>query len=590
MALREILARFAFKVDPKGIKDADKGIAGVVGKLQGLGVALGAGVVARGIKNFVTDIVDAGDALGKTATQLGLSSEQLQSWQAAAGFAGVEGEKFNQSMRVLQKNTLLADQGSKQAADAFRMLGVEIKDSSGNLKSGDQLMREVGLSLDGLENSTEKVALAQQLMGRSGAALLPLFKDGEEGLNRALKALDEFGGGLSKDLIPLAEAAQDRFAEWEIAMTSLKSRVAVAVLPMLNSLVLGLSKAGAAISRFVGNGEMLKAALIVLGAVLAKLAIGKFGMSLLKLGKAALMPALKIALLILLVDDLLTLFKGGDSLIGRFLDKLFGKGSSQRVVKAITDITSAIKKGDWGKVMKLSADSLDALGKSIVTFFSGESTGPIAEFFSQVGAMIVAFVVEDIPEGFSQLGFVMVSAIVDGIKAVISTAAEWAQAAADLAKAFIDGLVQGVKDGAQAVVDAVKQTAKDAINAAKAVIKPGSPSRVAKAEIGTPLVQGMFDVEEAMVAAKRFASVASKAIPTGIGGGGGMATMPGRGGGLGGRTGGPMAIFKSEVHLTVNGGSASDPQIQKLRQGVRSELRDNRRATLAALEQVAEVG
>jgi len=590
MALREILARFAFKVDPSGLKKADKGIAGVVGKLQGLGVALGAGVVASGIKNFITDMVDAGDAIGKTSTQLGLSAEQLQAWQAAAGFAGVEGEKFNQSMRVLQKNTLLADQGSKQASDAFDMLGVSIKDASGNLKTGDQLMREVGLALNGLENSTEKVAIAQQLMGRSGAALLPLFKDGEAGLDATLRALDRFGGGLSKDLIPLAEAAQDRFAEWEIATTSLKSRVMVALLPMLNSLVLSLSKAGAAVSKFLGKGEAMKAILIVLGGVLAKLAIGKFGMSLLKLGRAAALPLLKIALLVLLVEDLIVLFKGGDSLIGRFLDKLFGAGSSGAVVKAITDITSAVKKGDWGKVMKKSADALDALGKSIVTFFSGESTGPIAEFFSQVGAMIVAFVVEDIPEAFSQLGFVMVSAIVDGVKAIVGTAGDWLAAAVALAEAFIDGLVQGIKDGAAAVVGAVKGVAKDAINSAKKALKIGSPSKKAEDEVGVPFLQGAFPIKEAMSRAKQFAGTVSQAVPTGLGGGGGVATAAGRGAGLGGGRGGPVAIFKSEVHLTVNGGSASDPQIQKLRQGVRSELRDNRRATLAALEQAVEVG
>ena len=94
-------------------------------------------------------MVDAGDALGKTATQLGLTSDQLQSWQAAAGFAGVEGQKFAQSMRVLQKNTLLAEQGSKQAGDAFKKLGVDVKDSNGQLKTGDQLMREVGVALRG---------------------------------------------------------------------------------------------------------------------------------------------------------------------------------------------------------------------------------------------------------------------------------------------------------------------------------------------------------------------------------------------------------------------------------------------------------
>jgi len=60
-------------------------------------------------------------------------------------------------------------------------------------------------------------------------------------------------------------------------------------------------------------------------------------------------------------------------------------------------------------------------------------------------------------------------------------------------------------------------------------------------------------------------------------------------GGTGGARGAGGPIFQSTINLTVNGGTATDPQIQKLRQGVRSELRDNRRATLDALTQSVEV-
>ena len=63
-------------------------------------------------------------------------------------------------------------------------------------------------------------------------------------------------------------------------------------------------------------------------------------------------------------------------------------------------------------------------------------------------------------------------------------------------------------------------------------------------------------------------------------------SAPARGGGGGGIAGG--VVFKSDINLTVSGGSPGDPQIAKLRQGVRSELRDNRRATLDALHQLVE--
>jgi hypothetical protein len=41
--------------------------------------------------------------------------------------------------------------------------------------------------------------------------------------------------------------------------------------------------------------------------------------------------AAAIATVVLVVDDLLTLFEGGDSVIGRFLDEMFGIGTAARV-------------------------------------------------------------------------------------------------------------------------------------------------------------------------------------------------------------------------------------------------------------------
>lgn len=585
MALREILARFGFQVDQRGLAKANKGIAGVVSKLGALGVALGAGMVARGIKDFVTGMVDAGDALGKTATQLGLSSNELQAWQAAAGFAGVESTKFNQSLRVLAKNANAAATGAGGISDKFKQLGIEVKDGNGNLKSSNVLMRETGLALGKLENKTEAVALAQELMGRTGAALLPLFKDGAAGLDAALKKLEEFGGGLSKDLIPMAELAQDRFAEWDISILSLKSRIAVGLLPALSSIVLGLSKAAAAVSKFLGKGERLKAILVVLGVLLAKAAILKFGGSLLALGKAALVPLIKLALLVLVVEDLFVLFSGGDSVIGRALDSIFGKGTSQTVVKALKGIGKAVKdllNGDFEKADKQLEEIFGPPGHDIVAdiVFTFEMIGDALDKFIDETEEGLDLVIADFKEWASSLGAEIISA-------AVKLAEDGVQLAADL----IDGIVEGIEDGAAAVIKALGDVVSGAIKAAKKKLGIKSPSSVFQ-EIGDQNIQGLImgmtkAAGKAKLAASGVASSVTAGAANGLGGGG-IATAVGRGGGLRGGRGGPVAMFQSDISLTVTGGSASDPQISKLRQGVRSELRDNRRATLAALEQVAE--
>ena len=578
MALREIIARFGFQFDQGGLKRAQSGIGGVVTSLQGLGVALGAGIVARGIKNFVTGIVDAGDSLGKTATQLGLTSKELQQWQTAADFAGVGTESLNQGFRILGKNALLAQQGSKQAGDAFKTLGVDFEDANGNLKTSSQLARESGLALGALEDKTKAVGLSQQVFGRAGAALLPLFAKGAQGLDEALAKLEEFGGGLSDDLIPLAEAAQDRFTEFEIATTSLKSKIAVALLPALNQLTLGLSKAVTWLSKTGLNAESFKSILVTLGLVLGKLAIAKFGSQLAALGRAAIVPLLKFALLYLVIDDLIALFDGRGSVIGTFIDKIFGEGSSEKVVAAIKGIGSALSEviatGDFDAFDKSLEDIFGPIGSDIV--------GDVVFTFSMIGEVIDA-AIDGIGESVGEAVAAMGEFFTEIGTAINDATGGLAGEALTVAIAIVDGLIEGIKDGAGAVAGALTGVAKDALKGAADFLAVGSPSKRAADEIGEPLSMGVaMGAQNAARAAARMTADALSAA-SGLSGASSI-SAPVRGGGA--ATGG--VVFQSNISLSVSGGSASDPSIAKLRQGVRSELRDNRRATLAALNQVID--
>lgn len=583
MALREIIARFGFQFDQRGLNNAQKGITGVIGQFRAFGAVIAGSAIVRGVSNFVSDIVKTGDELGKTAKQLGLSTTQLQQWDVAARLSGASTQELNVGLRTLAKNALLAEQGSKQAAEAYDSLGVEVTDANGNLKDSNTLFRETGLALGRLENNTERTALAQQLLGRSGVKLIPLFEKGEEALDGMLAKLEEYGGGIGPEAVRLSEEAADNFLFFELASDSLKSQLAVTLLPILNQVVGGLAKLIAWVSRATENTTLFKSLLVTLGGVLGKIAIAKFGGSILKLGRAALVPLLKFALLFLVIDDLIALFEGRGSVIGKFIDKIFGKGTAKAVVDAIKGVGKAVKDviatGDFEAFDKALEDifgppGADIVGDIVFTFDLVREA--IGNFINDVAGDF-NFVLSNFGEFFSQLG-----------SDIAAAAVELGEAALDLASSIIDGIVDGIKDGATAVVDAVKGVAKGALDGAANFIGANSPSTLAAKTIGAPIVQGvaMGALDAARAAARQTASAVQAAsaltVPRAL-------TAPARGGRPGAGVPGGGVVFKSDVRLTVQGGSASDPQIQKLRQGVRSELRDNRRATLDALTQVVEV-
>ena len=582
MALREIIARFGFQVDGAGLKKAETGIAGVLGSLRTFGAVIAGSAIVRGVNNFVKDVVRAGDELGKTSAQLGVGVTELQRWQAAAQFSGASTQEFNTGLRTFAKNALLAQQGSKQAADAFDALGVDIEDSNGTLKTSTVLMREAGLALGKIENNTERVALAQQLFGRAGTKLLPLFGKTSEELDKLLGRLDELGGGFSENAVKLSEEAADAFLDLELATTSLKSQIAEALLPGIRDSVRSFAEWLGALSKNKEALTALKAVLVTLGFVIGKAAIAKFGGTLLRLGRAALLPLAKFLLLFLVVDDLIALFEGRGSLIGELIDKIFGKGTAKAVIDAIKGIGSAIgdllATGDFEAFDKALEDIFGPLGQDIVSdivFTFDLVKEALDQFIDETGEGF-DLVISDLGQFFSEMG--------DGFSA---GALGIANDAADLAEAIVDGIVEGITDGADAILTALSDVVTGAIDAIKKKLRIGSPSRVAGDEVGQPIVEGVVSRMQ------KLAGPASQQASTALRTAAGLArpqsvTATARGPGAGGGGPGGGIIFQSEMNVSVTGGSPSDPQIQKLRQGVRSALRENRRATFDALTQRVE--
>lgn len=264
------------------------------------------------------EVVELGDNLDKTAQQIGLTTAQLQIWRFTADRAGVDARAMDQSFMRLQRAAFEASRGNRTYARAFDRLGVSVRGADGELLSADALMREMARGMSGLENETERVALAQQVMGRSGARLLPMLNQGEEGLAAMAERARELGGGLSADVVEASAGAQDSMTDFRLAMTSLKSVLAANVLPAVTAVV-------SAIATGVGWFVRLARSTSIVETVIGGLAVS------MALFTLAMLPALAPMLLIiaamglvfLAVEDVVTAFRGGDSVLSRFVEQMF---------------------------------------------------------------------------------------------------------------------------------------------------------------------------------------------------------------------------------------------------------------------------
>lgn len=127
---------------------------------------------------------------------------------------------------------------------------------------------------------------------------------------------------------------------------------------------------------------------------------------------------------------------------------------------------------------------------------------------------------------------------------------EWANSAIDTAKNFIQGLVDGIKNGAGLVIDAVKNMGKSAMGALKGLLGISSPSKVMM-QFGVHTSTGFAQGIDA--AAPKVEGAASRMSFKAIGGAGGAANGNAHAGGKGGV--GPVTVT---IYVEGAGKSAQD--------------------------------
>lgn len=229
--IRELVASFGLKPDKKSIANAEKSIINFKNVAIAAVAAIGS---SKLFKTFVEEVRAMGDNLDKTSQQIGMSTAALEEFRFAAGLSGVSANEMDMALGRLQKNAFDAATGSEMMAEDFARLGIQVKDSSGNLKSAETLVAEFADGIQNLDNDSEKVALSLNLMGRSGKKLLPMFANGSKGILDMRQEMKDLGGIMGKGLIDESVALTDNLLRFDMITKGIKNTIAKFLLPVFN--------------------------------------------------------------------------------------------------------------------------------------------------------------------------------------------------------------------------------------------------------------------------------------------------------------------------------------------------------------------
>ena len=404
-------------------KMANKGLSGVDSKLQAVGDKCSAvgGALTKGVTaplvaaggalvSAAKDTAKYTDNIDKMSQKLGLSREGFQEWDYILSQNGASINSMKMGMKTLTNSLDKVSQKGTTAGTAFERLGISYDDLQG--KSQEEVFEMTISALQGVEDETERAALANQLLGKSGVELAPLLNAGAGSVEELKQKAHELGLVIDDETIDAGVRMTDAFDTMQRSFQTIKTAIGSAVMPILAQFAEFIAGKIPAVT------EKIRAVSEAFNNLSpgAKKAIGAIaGIA------AAAGPALMIGG---------KAIKGIDGIIskGGILGKILG-GLTSPVGLAVLAI------GGLVTAFIAASKAPDTLGKSML------------EFIKNIGEKFVQFI-ENLPEKLSGLADKLSQSLSDGLAGMGENVDS-----ANFIASFISTITQVVGAVRQAIID-----------------------------------------------------------------------------------------------------------------------------------------
>lgn len=202
------------------------------GAVLGTALAAGAGLAVNELRKAIDNM----DELSKAAQRVSLPTEQFSGLVYAGKLADVEVNTLVTSLGRLTKAQADAERSTSEQARVFDALKIATKDAEGNLRNSIEVLYDFADAFQRQEGSPEIVAAGIKIFGRSFQEMIPLIKDGSDGLRGAAEEAEAFGQIIGTDTGRAAEAFNDNISRMQMLVSGLANAVAAELLPDLQQL------------------------------------------------------------------------------------------------------------------------------------------------------------------------------------------------------------------------------------------------------------------------------------------------------------------------------------------------------------------
>ena len=200
------------------------------------------------ITGVVFSVSKLGDSIDKGSQKMNMSAKQYQKWAYAMKLSGSSIEELREGYNQMSGQISQAVNGTKESQKAFQRLGVNLKDANGNLRSTGDIFEDVVVSLQNMDNATERTALAYKLFGESVSKLNPLLNNNANLLREVVRTQNALGSQMSDNLVAESAKFQDAIATLGQAWQGFKNLLGETFLPIIQKVVVWITVAIAKIT------------------------------------------------------------------------------------------------------------------------------------------------------------------------------------------------------------------------------------------------------------------------------------------------------------------------------------------------------
>lgn len=164
-------------------------------------------ISAAALVGFAKNAINAAGALQDLSDRTGISSGFLSSMQITLDNAGSSVQEFANALGLMNNFIGEAANGSTGAIEALTRLGLTFEQL--RTLSPEEQFRLIADGISNLGTQYEQTEAARAIFGRGAMSLLPILKDGADGIDAMTESARELNNALSEEQIKALDNAGD---------------------------------------------------------------------------------------------------------------------------------------------------------------------------------------------------------------------------------------------------------------------------------------------------------------------------------------------------------------------------------------------